>query len=151
MRLYETRGYYQARIAHEAAIPQPKGVALEVKIDEGEVTRVGTLEVRGLEALPAADREAALLKMPLKVGAPFEESEWESAKSGFVPRLHARGYAKATADGRSAGRREDAPGGGDDRGAPGDPLPLRGDRREGRARGACPGGVRLGAGAPGDP
>src|SRR5579863_3191416 len=40
VRLYETRGYYQARIAEEAAIPQPKGVALEVKIDEGNVTRV---------------------------------------------------------------------------------------------------------------
>ena len=101
VRLYETRGYYQARIAHEAAIPQPKGVALEVKIDEGNVTRVGTLEVQGLEALPAADREAALLKMPLKVGAPFEESDWEAAKSGLIPRLHARGYAKATVDGEA--------------------------------------------------
>src|SRR5580693_9666988 len=99
VRLYETRGYYQARIAHEAAIPQPKGVALEVKIDEGNVTRVGTFEVQGLEALPAADREAALLKMPLKVGAPFEESDWEAAKSGIIPRLHDRGYAKATAEG----------------------------------------------------
>ena len=101
VRLYEARGYYQARIAHEAANPEPKGVALEVKIAEGEVTRVGTLEVRGLEALPAADRQAALLKMPLAVGAPFEESDWESAKSGFVPRLHARGYAKATAEGQA--------------------------------------------------
>jgi translocation and assembly module TamA len=99
VRLYEARGYYQARIAHEAAIPRPKGVALEVTIDEGQVTKVGTFEVRGLEALPAADREAALLKMPLKVGAPFEESDWDSAKSGIVPRLHDRGYAKATVEG----------------------------------------------------
>jgi translocation and assembly module TamA len=101
VRLYETRGYYQARIAQEAAIPQPKGVDLEVKVDEGPVTKVGTFEVRGLEALPEADREAALVKMPLKVGAPFEESEWESAKSGIVPRLHDRGYAKATVEGEA--------------------------------------------------
>ena len=101
VRLYETRGYYQARIAHEAAIPRPKGVALEVKIDEGNVTRVGTLEVQGLEALPAADREAALQKMPLKVGVPFEESDWDAAKSGLIPRLHARGYAKATVEGEA--------------------------------------------------
>ncbi len=101
VRLYETRGYYQTRIAEEAAIPQPKGVALVVKIDEGAVTKVGTFEVRGLEALPAADREAALLKMPVKVGAPFEESDWESAKSGLIPRLHARGYAKATVEGEA--------------------------------------------------
>ena len=101
VRLYETRGYYQARIAHEAAIPQPKGVALEVKVEEGQVTKVGTLDFRGLEALPAADREAALVKMPLKVGAPFEESDWESAKSGIIPRLHDRGYAKATVEGEA--------------------------------------------------
>ena len=101
VRLYESRGYYQARIAEEAAIPQPKGVALEVKVDEGEVTRVGTLDVRGLEALPAADREAALVKMPLEVGAPFEESDWESAKGGIIPRLHNRGYAKATVEGEA--------------------------------------------------
>jgi translocation and assembly module TamA len=101
VRLYETRGYYQARIAKEAAIPQPKGVALVVKVDEGAVTKVGTFEVRGLEALPEADRQAALLKMPLKVGAPFEESDWESAKSGLIPRLHARGYAKATVEGEA--------------------------------------------------
>ncbi len=101
VRLYEAHGYYQARIAHEQTIPEAKGVALEVKIDEGEVTRVGTFEVRGLEPLPAADREAALLKMPLKVGAPFEESDWESAKGGIVPRLHNRGYAKATTEGQA--------------------------------------------------
>jgi translocation and assembly module TamA len=101
VRLYETRGYYQARIAEEQAIPQPKGVALVVKVDEGQVTKVGTLEVRGLEALPAADREAALVKMPLEVGAPFKESDWDSAKSGIIPRLHDRGYAKATVEGQA--------------------------------------------------
>ena len=100
VRLYETRGYYQARIAEEQAIPQPKGVALVVKIDEGQVTKVGTLEVRGLEALPAADREAALVKIPLAVGEPFKESDWEAAKSGIIPRLHDRGYAKATVEGQ---------------------------------------------------
>ena len=101
VRLYETRGYYQARIAEEQAIPQPKGVNLVVKVDEGQVTKVGKLEVRGLEALPAADREAALVKMPLEVGAPFKESDWESAKTGIIPRLHNRGYAKATVEGEA--------------------------------------------------
>jgi translocation and assembly module TamA len=101
VRLYETRGYYQARIAQEQAIPQPKGVNLEVKVDEGQVTKVGTFELRGLEALSEADREAALVKMPLKVGAPFDESDWDSAKSGIIPRLHDRGYAKATVEGEA--------------------------------------------------
>jgi translocation and assembly module TamA len=101
VRLYQTRGYYQARIAEEQAIPQPKGVALAVKVEEGQVTKVGTLQVRGLEALPASDREAALVKMPLEVGAPFKESDWEAAKNGIIPRLHDRGYAKATVEGQA--------------------------------------------------
>ncbi len=99
VRLYETRGYYQARIAQQEEIPQPKGVALVVKVDEGPVTKVGTLDVRGLDQLPAADRQAALVKMPLEVGTPFTESDWDSAKSELVHRLHERGYAKATVEG----------------------------------------------------
>src|SRR5579871_3591242 len=39
--------------------------------------------------------------MPLKVGVPFEESDWESAKGGIIPRLHQRGYAKATVEGEA--------------------------------------------------
>jgi translocation and assembly module TamA len=101
VRLYETRGYYQARIAHETSIPRPDGVVLDVAVDEGNVTRVGTFEVSGLDALPAADREAALTKMPLKVGAPFQESDWDVAKSGIVSRLRAVGYAKAAAEGQA--------------------------------------------------
>ena len=150
VRLYETRGYYQARIAGEQAIPQPKGVSLEVKIDEGQVTKVGSLEVRGLEALPAGDREAALVKMPLKVGVPFEESDWESAKSGIVPRLHERGYAKVTVEGEALVDVKTHLAAVTIVVHPGVSLPLRPDRREDRARGARPGGVRLGTGTPGD-
>jgi translocation and assembly module TamA len=101
VRLYETRGYYQTRIAHQASIPRPDGVALEVAVDEGAVTRVGAFVVTGLEGLPADDREAALKKMSIKVGAPFEESDWDDAKSGIVSRLRARGYAKVSADGQA--------------------------------------------------
>ncbi len=102
VRLYVSRGYYQARIARESATPKPPdGVALAVAIDEGEITRVGTFAVMGLDELPAADRQAALGGLRLKVGAPFVESDWEAAKSGLVTRLHKRGYAKATTEGQA--------------------------------------------------
>lgn len=102
VRLYVARGYYQARIARESATPKPPdGVALTVAIDEGEVTRVGTFTVTGLDGLPAADRQAALAGLRLTVGAPFVESDWEAAKSGLVSRLRARGYAKAADTGEA--------------------------------------------------
>jgi translocation and assembly module TamA len=102
VRLYVSRGYYQARIARESATPKPPdGVALAVAIDEGEITRVGTFVVTGLDGLPAADRQAAFAGVGLKVGAPFVESDWEGAKSGLVTRLRARGYAKVTTEGEA--------------------------------------------------
>ncbi len=101
-RLYAARGYYQARIAREAATPKPPdGVALEVTVDEGEVTRVDTLIVTGLDGLPTADRQAALAGMRLKVGAPFAESDWDADKTRLVARLRNQGYAKATAAGQA--------------------------------------------------
>ncbi len=100
VRLYEARGYYQARIAKATATPKKKdGVALEVVIDEGPPTRVGSVAVVGMEALPAADRQAALDRLPLAVGATFREGDWEAEKNGLVAHLRARGYAKAAVEG----------------------------------------------------
>jgi translocation and assembly module TamA len=102
VRLYETRGYYQTRIADATSTPKPPdGVVLDVVIDEGEPTRIGSVELLGLTGLPPADQQAALERLPLTIGAPFEESEWEAAKSGIVSRLRARGYAEASAEGET--------------------------------------------------
>jgi translocation and assembly module TamA len=102
VRLYETRGYYQTRIAKATSTPKPPdGVVLDVAIDEGQPTRIGSIEVLGLTGLPPADQAAALERLPLTIGAPFQESDWEAAKSGLVSRLRARGYAEARAEGET--------------------------------------------------
>ena len=67
VRLYLAHGFYQARIAREAATPkEPDGVVLDVVIDEGEPTRIGSVELLGLGELPPADRQAAIERLPLK-------------------------------------------------------------------------------------
>jgi translocation and assembly module TamA len=102
VRLYLARGFYQARIARESATPkEPDGVVLDVVIDEGQPTRIGSVEVLGLGELPPADRQAALERLPLKIGTPFQESDWEAAKGGIVSRLRARGYAEASVEGQT--------------------------------------------------
>ena len=60
VRLYVARGYYQARVAQESVTPKDKdGVALEVRVAEGEPTRVASLKIVGLDDLPWSDQQAA--------------------------------------------------------------------------------------------
>jgi len=70
LRFYESRGYYQARIVRNQVTPQnANGVALEVEIAEGDPTRVGAIDISGLDALPEADRSSA---------RPNRRSPWDS-------------------------------------------------------------------------
>jgi translocation and assembly module TamA len=101
VRLYMARGLYQARIEGSAVKPLENGVALEVKVDEGEPTRVASVEVQGLDALPPADQAAARDGLSLRVGQTFDEGSWESSKSGIVSKLRARGYYRAAAAGEA--------------------------------------------------
>ncbi len=66
---------------------------------EGAPTRVGAVEIQGMEGLPPEDREAALEKMPVAVGKTFVEADWAAAKEGLRTRLRNRGYARATVAG----------------------------------------------------
>ena len=102
VRFYESRGYYQARIVRSNVTPRPhNAVALDVEIDEGQPTRVGAIDVSGIDGLPAADRRAALDKPAVTAGQPFTERGWASLKSTVHDRLHNRGYAEVAVDGQA--------------------------------------------------
>ncbi len=105
VRFYESRGYYHARIVRETVTPRASGggdgVAIEVEIAEGEPTRVGALQISGLDGLPDADRSAALAKPALALGQPFTERGWASLKGRLRDRLHDRGYADIAVDGQA--------------------------------------------------
>ena len=99
-RLYQTRGYYQADVVRDQATPHPpNGVDLKLEVEEGQPTRIGRLDVQGLEALPDAQRETLLGELPLAVGAIFLEKDWEGAKSLLTARLRDDGYAQVVVDG----------------------------------------------------
>jgi translocation and assembly module TamA len=98
-RLYEARGYYQAEVTRDEVRPDGKGgVALTAAVNEGEPTRIGTLQIRGLEQLPAEEREEVLDDLPVKVGEVFQEAGWDAAKAGIEKRLRDLGYAEVTLD-----------------------------------------------------
>lgn len=99
-RLYQTRGYYQAEVVRDRATPiPPDGVALRLDLKEGQPTRIGRLDVAGLEALPDARRATLLGELPLTVGGIFLERDWNTAKGLLVTRLRNDGYAQVAVDG----------------------------------------------------
>ena len=71
-RLYISKGFYQAEVVKDEVVPKPPdAVLLAVQISEGPQTRIGKLDISGLEGLPATDRPAALVRLPLAVGGIF--------------------------------------------------------------------------------
>lgn len=95
-RLYQSRGYYQARVVEEEVKTLKKGhVAVRARVVEGKPAYLVKLEVTGLEELPPEHKKAALQKFPLREGDVFQEANWEAAKKGLVERLRQLGYADA--------------------------------------------------------
>jgi translocation and assembly module TamA len=101
-RFYIANGFYQADVVKDEVVAKPPdGVELKVQVSEGKPTHIGKLEVQGLDALPAAVRDAALDDLPLAPGAVFREVDWDAAKKQLVARLRNRGYAEVEVDGRA--------------------------------------------------
>ena len=101
-RLYISRGFYQAEVLEDRVVPQPKNaVELEVEVSEGQPTKIGKLEIHGLDGVEPAARVAALDELPLVVGAVFREDDWQAAKSAIPSRLRNKGYADAEVHGEA--------------------------------------------------
>ncbi len=89
-------------MAQESVTPKGKdGVALEVRVEEGQPTRVASLKVVGLDDLPWSDQQAARNGLALHEGQVFDEGDWQSSKSGMVAQLRQRGYFRAAAAGEA--------------------------------------------------
>jgi translocation and assembly module TamA len=102
VRLYESRGYYDAQIVKDHVDDSKPGqVRLEVEVREGEPTRVASLDVTGLEGLPPRERQAAEDRLPLAPGQVFTEPGWEGVKDRIKSSLREGGYAGVTVSGEA--------------------------------------------------
>jgi translocation and assembly module TamA len=99
-RYYQAQGYYQAEVVSENVRPAGEdAVALEVTVREGQPTHVISLQVMGVEELPAEHRSKALAELPLVQGQVFREGDWEATKELVQQRLRELGYAEAEVGG----------------------------------------------------
>ena len=100
-RVYEARGYYQARVLEDLVTETGTGaVTLKVKLKEGVPATLRTLDLRGLGQTP--DLEPRLrARVPLKLGDVFLEEGWALTKAGLVSQLHEEGYAEAKVEGEA--------------------------------------------------
>lgn len=99
-RFYGTQGYYQAQVVEETITPVgDDAVRLEVRVDEGQPTRLAEVRIEGLDSLTPAQRESLLVGFPLKEGEIFKEEAWTQVKPMFRQRLREMGFADAAVGG----------------------------------------------------
>ncbi|WP_375768001.1 BamA/TamA family outer membrane protein [Archangium gephyra] len=110
-RFYQSQGYYQMQLESEqledTVVHKGKdAVALRVKVlREGEPTRVGAFEVKGMDALPPEHRARVLEELPVRPAQAgeertiFREEGWEETKELMQQRLRELGYAEAEVSG----------------------------------------------------
>ena len=97
-RLYQSEGYYHARIDYDL---ETKGHLVDalIKIQEGPQIRVSRVEVRVTGRYPSTDLIASV---PLKRGSPFTEKEYQQGESilrgYFLDHGHGRATAERTAE-----------------------------------------------------
>lgn len=93
---YRARGFYQARVTGEEVKPHGKGqVDVVATVDEGEPTRVGKVDVQGLDDLPEDDRQRLREQIDLAPGQIFAVGRWEGLKEKLLETLRDAGYAAA--------------------------------------------------------
>ena len=87
-RYYQARGFYQAQVVRHAEEPVGgNAVKLVAEVHEGEPTRIATVNITGMEALPQEHQRRVKEELPLKQGDIFEEANWEGVKDLLRSRL----------------------------------------------------------------
>lgn len=105
-RYYKSRGFYDARARAGRAMRRSDGrVRVEIVVDEGRPVKIGRVDLEWKDGAPPASRAVTRpirrAVNDLAIGDPFEEAEYEQAKTRVRRALSDRGYAYATVAGRT--------------------------------------------------
>ena len=92
--LYRRSGFPNAEV-DTTVRREPENVYITFRIQEGEPMVVASLEVTGLDSLPAWLQRIALLDLPLQEGDPFNRYLMQATADSIERRLRDRGYPSA--------------------------------------------------------
>ncbi|RAL21579.1 hypothetical protein DL240_12030 [Lujinxingia litoralis] len=103
LNFYRSRGYFSAQIVSRSEVESADGnsIRLRATIDEGEPTRIASIEVEGLDPTSNLSARDLLNELPLKEGQVFTEKDYLTTRDALGRRLREAGYAYATASGRA--------------------------------------------------
>ena len=100
VRVYQQAGYYDAQVVSHAAKRNEDGsVSLFVRVSEGAPVKLASVDIQGLDALPAEVKQAVMKDFPLKVGQIFTQQAWSGLPWRMQMTLEDLGYAEARVTG----------------------------------------------------
>ena len=97
-RVYQNRGYYEARILHDIELP-PEGLAVTavVWIDEGPAVHIGRVDVElGGEPIAPEEKEQLLKTFPVKEGDVFTQELYDAGVANLRGYYRQNGFARVT-------------------------------------------------------
>jgi translocation and assembly module TamA len=100
-RYYASKGFFSAKVLDERVRPKRDGRAVDVQleVEEGKPTTITSIEIEGIDALPAAEQRHVVRDLPLKLDQRFDHEAYSSGKGLLCGRLRDRGYAYAQCQG----------------------------------------------------
>ncbi len=99
---YQDRGFFEMRIRHTTIDPAGKNaVRVTVAVEEGQPSKVDTIELTGVDGLPATLQTALKTGLPLAPGAVFTDQAYQATKAALLARLHDGAFAEAQVEGRA--------------------------------------------------
>lgn len=114
LRFYRARGFYDAKVVRVTYAPEHANEAglggyckaedcrldVLVHVDEGAPVLVRTLDITGLESLPARAQQEAREAVLLRLGEPMDETLHDQSKAAIVETLRALGWAGVQVEAR---------------------------------------------------
>jgi outer membrane protein assembly factor BamA len=95
-RYYRARGYYEAKVTAARVVHTDNHhVEVELRVHEGDPVVIGGWMTAGLERADFKAAAAAIRAVPLRVGARFDEADYERSKKAIAATLANNGYAFA--------------------------------------------------------
>lgn len=94
-RLYQAKGFYEARVVDHQVSQEGERVYLSVKVEEGLPVKIARVELSGTEVLSEGDRREVRKALPLEAGQVFKEEAWNRAKEELQLTLKELAYAEA--------------------------------------------------------